>query len=308
MVNLLSNNDLHVFCLVARKASFAAVAEELGTSPGYVSKRINALETALSVRLFHRTTRRVTVTADGERVYRWATRILTDVDSLVEDVTATRRTPQGLLRVCSSFGMGRNLVAPALSELAQRYPALQIRLDVFDHRIDITNEGFDLDIRAGTDTPPHFIARQLAANRRILCAAPSYLQARGTPRSVAELTNHDCLVIKEPDQAFGVWRLRHAQGEDSIKVTGPLSSNNGEIVLNWALGGRGVVLRSEWDCAPLIAQGRLCRILPEFHQEADIWAIYPSRLTASAKVRVTVEYLKDYFQRTLGFPGAPLIG
>ncbi|WP_241082982.1 LysR substrate-binding domain-containing protein [Achromobacter xylosoxidans] len=299
MNNLLSNDDLQVFCMVARKASFAGVAEELGVSPGYVSKRVSALEAALAVRLLHRTTRRVMVTEDGERVYRWATRILTDVDNLIEEVTATRRTPQGLLRVCSSFGLGRNLVGPALSELAERYPALQIRFDVFDRRIDIVTEGFDLDIRAGTDTPPHFVARKLAENRRILCAAPHYLASRGVPRNLADLSNHDCLAIKEPDQSFGVWRMRCPLGEDTIKVTGPLSSNNGEIVLNWAVAGRGVMLRSEWDSAPLLTSGKLVRVLPDHYQEADLWAVYPSRLTASAKVRVTLAFLEEYFRKAL---------
>jgi len=285
--------------MVARKASFAGVAEELGMSPGYVSKRVSALERALSVRLLHRTTRRVTVTEDGERVYRWATRILTDVDNLIEEVTATRRTPQGLLRVCSSFGLGRNLVGPALSALAARYPALQIRLDVFDRRIDITSEGFDLDIRAGSDTPPHFVARKLAENRRILCAAPEYVARRGLPRSLADLSNHDCLVIKEPDQSFGVWRMRHPLGEETIKVTGPLSSNNGEVVLDWAVAGLGVALRSEWNSASLLASGKLVRVLGDHYQQADLWAIYPSRLTASAKVRVTLAFLEEYFKKAL---------
>jgi len=285
--------------MVARKASFAGVAEELGMSPGYVSKRVSTLERALSVRLLHRTTRRVTVTEDGERVYRWATRILTDIDNLIEEVTATRRTPQGLLRVCSSFGLGRNLVGPALSALVERYPALQIRLDVFDHRIDITSEGFDLDIRAGSDAPPHFVARKLAENRRILCAAPEYVARRGMPRSLADLSNHDCLVIKEPDQSFGVWRMRHSLGEETIKVTGSLSSNNGEIVLDWAVAGYGVALRSEWNSAPLLASGKLVRVLRDHYQEAGLWAIYPSRLTASAKVRVTLAFLEEYFKKAL---------
>lgn len=304
---MLSNDDLRVFCLVARKSSFVTAADELGASPGYVSKRVSALEKDLAVRLFHRTTRRVTITEDGERVYRWATRILADVDHLIEEVSATRRTPKGLLRVCASFGLGRNLVAPALSALTAQYPDLQVRLDVFDRRIDIAREGFDIDIRAGQDTPPHFVARRLAENRRILCAAPAYLARRGAPRHLAELTNHDCLAIKEPDQSFGVWRLHHPGGDATLKVTGPLSSNNGEIVLHWAVAGHGILLRSEWDCAPLLASGQLVRILPDHYQEADLWAIYPSRLTASAKVRVSLDFLEAYFRQAIG-PGASAPG
>ncbi|MDR2326142.1 MAG: LysR family transcriptional regulator [Acidovorax sp.] len=286
--------DLRVLLEVVRRASFAAAAQELGVSAAYVSKRIRLLEAALAVKLLHRTTRRVAVTEEGERVYQWAQRILDDIDHLVQDVGTTRSEPRGLLRVSSSFGFGRHVVAPALSQLVARHPGLQLRLEVFDRLVDVAAEGFDLDVRVGDEIAPHLIAKRLADNHRVLCAAPAYLARRGTPRSVDELSAHDCLVIKERDHPFGVWKLRAGAEARTLKVTGPLSSNNGEMAVQWALDGHGIVLRSIWDVRADLAAGRLVQLLPAWTQEANIWAVYPSRLSRSAKVRVAVEFLAQY--------------
>jgi LysR family transcriptional activator of dmlA len=289
-------DDLRVFTVVVRKSSFSAAAQELGTSPAYVSKRIRLLEEDLSVQLLHRTTRRVAVTEQGERVFHWAQRILDDLDQLRQEVTITRQVPRGQLRISSSFGFGRNVVAPALSRLVESYPSLQVRLEVFDRLVDVATEGFDLDVRVGDEIAPHLIARRLADNHRVLCAAPSYLARKGLPRSLSELSAHDCLVIKERDHPFGVWRLRTGAVEETVKVTGPLSANNGEMVVQWAVDGHGIVLRSLWDIGVHLQAGRLVQILPEWQQEANIWAVYPTRLDRSAKVRVCVEFLQAHFQ------------
>lgn len=289
--------DLRVFLTVIRKAGFAAAADELGLSPAYVSKRIQILESTLSTRLLHRTSRRVALTEDGERVQRWAVRILEDFQLLHDELSEAHDAPRGRLHLCSSFGFGRNHVAPAVSKLAELYPDLEIRLDLFDRVVDIVNEGFDLEIRVGDDIPGQHIGRQLVSNRRILCAAPDYLQRRGTPQSLAELERHDCLVLKERDNAFGIWQMECGDQHDSVRVSGPLSSNSGEIVLQWALDGRGVLLRSMWDVKPLLEQGRLVQILPDYTQSANVWAVYPTRLANSGKLRVCVEFLQEHFRR-----------
>lgn len=300
MNNMPILSDLRVFVLVARRAGFAAAAEELGVSPAFISKRIALLEKALDVSLLHRTTRRVAITEDGERIYEWAQRILNDVDQMMDELSEVRQAPQGMLRVVSSFGFGRRFVAPALSALAREYPQLELRLDVSDRLVDLVSEGFDLDIRIGDDIAPNLIARKLADNQRILCASPAYLQRHGVPKSPAELAGRACLVIKERDHPFGLWRLQGPGGEETVKVTGALASNHGEIVHQWCLDGQGVALRSTWDVKENIDSGRLVHILPEYYQPANIWAVYVSRLATSAKVRVTVEFLRDYFREHYG--------
>nr|WP_315445911.1 LysR substrate-binding domain-containing protein [uncultured Pseudomonas sp.] len=288
--------DLRVLLTVIRKHGFAAAADELGLSPAYVSKRIQILESTLGARLLHRTSRRVSLTEDGERVQRWALRILDDFQQLHDELADAHDSPRGRLHICSSFGFGRNHVAPAVSLLAERYPALEIRLDLFDRVVDIIHEGFDLEIRVGDDIPGQHIGRRLVSNRRVLCAAPSYLQRRGTPQTLDELQQHDCLVIKERDNAFGIWNLDRDGTQESVRVSGPLSSNNGEIVMQWALDGRGILLRSLWDVKPLLDDGRLVQVLEDYRQSANVWAVYPTRLAHSGKLRACVEFLQAHFR------------
>jgi LysR family transcriptional activator of dmlA len=292
-------DDLRVFVTVARRSSFAAAAAELGVSAAYVTKRVKIMEGTLGAALFNRTTRRVVITEDGERAYHWAQKILDDMDHLMEDISTKRQSPRGMLRVCSSFGFGRNIVAPALSQLAEAYPALQIRFEVFDRLVDVGAEGFDLDIRVGDEMAPHHITRQLAPNHRVLCASPGYVQRHGLPSSLADLANHACLIIKERDHPFGLWKLRSGSDEQTVKVRGPLSSNHGEIAVNWAVDGRGIVLRSLWDVGPLLQSGQLVQVLPQYTQEANLWAVFPARLETSAKVRVCVEWLQEHLPQAL---------
>jgi LysR family transcriptional activator of dmlA len=294
--NLLQNEDLRVFVTVVRKGSFAAAAEELGMSPAYVSKRIGVLEGLLGVRLFQRTTRRIVITGDGEQVYARAQAILDHLDELVDEVSERCRAPSGQLRICSSFGFGRKLVAPAIARLAAAYPGLQIRFEVFDRMVDTVAEGFDLDVRVGDEIAPQLIARRLRPNGRILCAAPAYLARHGMPKNLQDLAGHQCLPIKERDHPFGVWRLRGKNGEETVKVSGALSTNHGEIALRWALDGAGIVLRSRWDAQPYLDAGTLVVVLPEYTQEANVWAVYPQRLAGSAKLRVCVEFLDEHLE------------
>lgn len=286
-------DDLHVFCVAARKASFAAAATELGMSPAFVSKRIAILEKALGVTLFHRAARRVTVSDDGERVYASAQQIFQGVDHMGETVAGGRLDPRGALRVTTSFRLGRTHIGPALSLLAQRYPALEITLDAVDRRVDLIDENVDLDVRIGDVEEPHLVAHRLADSPRVLCAAPGYLERRGVPTTVAELSQHECLVLRDRNQAFGVWRLTGPNGIEKVKVTGRLSSNNSEIVRGWANDGHGILLSAKWDVHDELHAGRLVSILPNFSQPADIWAASTVRLSHSAKVRVCVQFLQE---------------
>jgi LysR family transcriptional activator of dmlA len=163
-------DDLKVFCLAARRASFAAVAKELGTTPAHVSKRIAILETTLAVRLFHRTTRRVAITADGEIAYQWARRILEDVTSMTETLQSTKSELSGLLRISTSLRLGRLHVAPILSRLGEQYPKLDVWLELLDRHTDLINENIDIDIRFGDPTQPQLIA--IASPATGACYAP----------------------------------------------------------------------------------------------------------------------------------------
>ena len=265
-------DDLKVFCIAARKASFAAAATELGMSPA---------------------ARRVTVTDDGERVYVSALQIFQGVDHMSDTVAGGRIDPSGSLRITTSFRLGRKHIGPILSLLAHQYPGLDIRLDAVDRRVDLINENIDLDVRIATVDEPYLVAHPIADSTRVLCAAPSYLERRGFPGSIAELSQHDCLVLRDRDQAFGVWSLSGPNGTEKIKVTGRLSSNNAEFVRSWCNDGHGIMLQAKWDVSADIRAGRLVVILPEYTQPTDIWAASTVRLSQSAKIRVCVRFLQE---------------
>lgn len=291
-------DDLRLFCVVVRNRSFAATSRELGLSKAVVSKRMALLEAAVQERLLHRTTRSVSLTAQGEIVHQWAQRILEDVDLMSEAISQEKAAPRGMLRICSSTGFGRARLAPALSELARRYPLLEIQVELLDRPVDLVEEGFQLDIRLGVVREGNVIKRRIAKNQRVLCASPVYLEQFGTPTRLDELKRHRCIAIRERDQDFGRWELSGPHGLEAIKVSGPLSANNGEIVRQWAIDGHGITLRSTWDVARELREGALVRILPQYAQEADVWAVYPSRLSVSAKVKVCVEFLEAWFSQT----------
>lgn len=283
---------LRVFCEAARRSSFAAVAAELGISPAYVSKRIAELERALGAPLFHRTTRRVSITATGEAAYERARRVLDAADALSEGVARSRAAPAGPLRIGTSLRLGRHHLSPILAQLRTRYPELEIWLELVERRVDLLAEGLDLDIRMGEVSEPHLVAHPVARNVRVLCAAPTYLARRGRPKSLAELAGHDCLLYRDRQQTFGVWRLQGPGGaSEAIKVTGAMGSNHSDIVRNWALDGHGIILLAGWDVAEALKSGALERVLPAWRQPADVWAVTAARLDSSPKLRLCTEFI-----------------
>lgn len=286
--------DLRIFRVVVRKQSFAASALELRVSNALVSKRIAILERSLQVRLLHRTTRRVSPTDYGVVVDQWAQRILEDVEQLGDAISQKGSTARGQLRLCTSSGFGRNWVAPAISAMAREYPELEVQVELLDRPVDLIAEGFQLDIRIGEVHEPHLIAKRIAPNARVLCAAPDYLERFGEPQQLADLARHQCIAIRERDQDFGRWKLTGLHGPETVRVSGPLSTNNGELVHQWAIDGHGIILRSLWDVGRSLADGRLVRVLPQYFQQADVWAIYPTRLGSAANVRVCVRFLESW--------------
>ncbi|MDH6147599.1 LysR substrate-binding domain-containing protein [Paraburkholderia tuberum] len=286
--------DLRLFCMVVHKQSFAASALEMGVSKALISKRIAVLESMLQARLLHRTTRKVSATESGHIVYQWAQRILEDAEQMAEAISSSKIVPRGLLRVCTSSGFGRNHLSRAVSAMAQRYPELEFQLELLDRPVDLVREGFDLDIRIGAVHEESLITKLIARNARVLCASSAYLEQWGTPARLADLIQHKCIVIRERDQEFGRWKLEGSDGAETVRISGPLSANNGEIAHRWAIDGHGIILRSMWDVGPSLKRGELKRVLPDYGQEANVWAVYPSRLSTSAKVRVCVQFLEEW--------------
>jgi LysR family transcriptional regulator, transcriptional activator for dmlA len=219
------------------------------------------------------------------------------VQGMSDAFAGLKSDPRGVIRISTSLHLGRDHVSPILSLLRKRYTALEIWLELLDRRVDLVGENFDIDVRVGNIQEPHLIAHKIVDSARILCASPAYLKRAGTPRTLADLAQHDCLLFRDRDQRFGVWRLTGPDGEKSVKVTGPIASNHSDIVQRWALEGYGVIMASIWDVASSLESGALVRVLPQHQQPADVWAMTSARASSSAKIRVCVEFLKEQLTR-----------
>ena len=284
--------DLQVFICAARLASFAAASQELGASAAYISKRIAILEGALKVKLFHRTTRHVSLTERGEVMLSWAQRVLdvyAQLDGALENQQADVR---GALRIASSSGLGRNHIAPVLSELVKLHPGLEIDLEILDRSVDLVQEEIDVDVRVGGVREPHLVPHHLARGRRILCASPEYLRLRRAPQTIAELSRHSCLLIRERGETFGRWSVCGPGGTRNVRVNAALASNHGDVIRRWALEGHGIMLRSYWDIADSLERGDLVHVLRDYWQPADVWAVTKIRSENSAKTRLCIRHLR----------------
>ena len=284
--------DLQVFIHAARLASFAAAAQELGASAAYISKRIAILEDALRVKLFHRTTRHVSLTERGEVMLSWAQRVLDVYAQLDGELENAQSDVRGGLRIAASSGLGRNHIAPVLSELVKLHPGLEIDLEILDRSVDLVQEEIDIDVRVGGVREPHLVPHHLAHGRRILCASPAYLRLHGEPRTIAELSRHSCLLIRERGETFGRWSVRGPGGTRNVRVNAALASNHGDVIRRWALEGHGVMLRSYWYVAESLERGDLVHLLREYWQPADVWAVTKIRSENSAKTRLCIRHLR----------------
>ena len=289
-------SDLQFFTLLARQPTLVAAAQALGVTPPAVSRRLAALEKRLGVRLLNRTTRRLSLTPEGERYQVDGEQILRDLEGLERSLSESRDIPHGLLRINAGFGFGRRHLGPLISDFVRLYPKVDIVLHLSDRTLDLTEHALDIGIRFGPPPDSRVLARKIAANRRLLCAAPDYLEQHGTPLEPRDLANHQCIVIRENHQAFNNWQLTDGEQQVTVKVRSPLAVNHGEIAVDWALAGHGIILRSEWDIAGDLRSGRLVRILdPWAGSSADIHAIYPQRHQLSAKVRAFLDFLVARF-------------
>jgi LysR family transcriptional activator of dmlA len=289
-------SDLAFFVVLARQPSLAAAAQQMGITPPNVSRRLAALERRLGLRLLNRTTRRLSLTAEGQRYLKEGEQILQDLDGLEESLAADRDTPKGLLRINATFGFGRRHLAPLISDFALLHPQVDVILELTDRPLDLIEQAVDLGIQFGTPPDSRVLARRIASNRRLLCASPAYLAAHGVPAAPQDLAEHRCIVIRENTTTFNHWQLTDGQDKTMVKVRGALSTNHGEVAVDWALAGHGIVLRSEWDVAGDLRSGRLSRVLaPWVGDMADIYAVYPQRHYMSAKVRALLDFLVDRF-------------
>lgn len=289
--------DLAFFVLLAKLGSMSATARELGVTPPAITKRLSLMEQKLGVRLVNRTTRRISLTQEGETYLAQSTRILHQIRDMEESISSGRAAPKGLLRVNATPGFGRTRIAPIVSRFAHAYPEVEVELHLTDRPISLVEEAYDLAIRFGELPDTRLTARKLMSNKRYLCASPAYLKKAGEPQTPAELHRHRCILHRQNDDVYGTWRLQKGKAVELVKVRGAVSSNDGDIVMNWALDGHGIVQRSEWDVAKYLESGRLKEIMQDYRlPDADLYVYYLSRSNLPAKVRAFIDFLAEEFR------------
>ena len=289
-----SFSELEFFVLLMRHGSLSAAARALDITPPAATMRLAAMEKRLGVRLVNRSTRKISLTSEGETYLQHATRLVAELEALDELVLGGGQAPRGLLRVNAPLGFGRTVIAPLASAFTAQHPEVEIQLEVTDRPMDLIDKGFDLAIRFGELPDNRVNARRVLSNQRFLCASPAYLEKHGVPNTLDDLPKHRCIVHRQNDDAYGVWRFLVDGRTELVKVHGTMSSNDGDIVLGWALDGQGIVIRSEWDLAKYLQSGRLRRVLPAFAlPSADLYVYYPSKQNLAARSRAFIDYLVE---------------
>ncbi|WP_294295167.1 LysR family transcriptional regulator [uncultured Sphingomonas sp.] len=283
--------DYVLFGRVVECGSLSAAARALRISPAMVSKRLARLEARLGVRLVHRTTRRLAMTEAGERFHADVVAILAAMREAEARLTGIRDRPSGPLRISAPTSFGRLHIAPYLHRFLAQHPAVQLHLDLTDAAVDLFAERVDLAIRITAEVPASVVAHPLGANRRLLCASPSYLAAHGTPDTVSDLSRHYLLAA----DGQSPWRLANGRHRRAVEIDSVVGTNSSELVRELALSGVGIALRSLWDVGDALADGRLVRVLPDWSGPDDlaIYALHPHAPSVPAAVTAFIAFLRE---------------
>jgi DNA-binding transcriptional LysR family regulator len=285
--------DMRAFVRVVEQQSFSAAAASLGLTPSAVSRLVGKLEDRLGLRLLHRTTRRLTLTSEGEVYFARARSILADIDEAETEVRKLRGAPRGRLRINTSNAFGMHQLVPALPDFLQRYSEIEVELSFADRAMDLITEHVDIAIRAGPITEQSLRAQKFAEFERIICAAPSYLERCGVPRKPTDLAKHVCIVAVPSIP----WSFHTRDGTESLKILPRVTSDNGEAALQLALDGVGIVRLADVIVGKAIRSRRLVPLLTDVHKRelVPLSAVYALGRHRLPKMSVFLDFLVERF-------------
>jgi len=284
---------LKLFVRIATTKNISLAGKELGLSAAVASAHINKLEEGLGVKLIHRTTRKVSLTGEGQIFLPHAEQVLESVEVARASVGAGSISPQGTLRVTASASFGRMHIIPAINDFLHQYPNLKVDLRLSDSIIDMVEGGFDIAIRNAALNDSSLVARKLARDHRIICASPQYLAKRGVPQTPQDLLNHDLVSLIGID----TWVFDTPKGQQTIKNHSVLRVDSGEAIRDACINGVGITMCSNWIAYQQLQSGELVQILKDYPLVSDtaIWAVYPSSRLLAPKVRAFIDYLVSYY-------------
>ena len=303
--------NLRTFVRVYELGSMSAAGRDQRVSAAVASSRIGELEKHLGVRLFNRTTRSLQATEQGNIFYKGAMKILDTIEEAEAAVADISRSPRGSIHVAAPLGIGKRLVAPLIPPFKDLYPQVDVRLRLSDRRIDITAEGLDVAFVLGTLEDSNLRVRVVAECRRVLCAAPGYLQRRGWPRTGQDLIDdrHDCLMHRYPGAREFVWTLETPDGPRRFEVSGSFESDDGDVLTGWALDGRGIILKPVFEIAELLARGELVPVAEETPpQDVQLACLFPHKRLQDPKSRLFIDYMIAACRKALNEALAQLPG
>jgi len=286
--------QIEAFVSSATRGSLSAAARVAGVTPAMIGRRLDALETRLGVKLIVRTTRKLSLTFEGQSFLEDCQRILNDLVNAETAVSLGSIRASGHLKISAPAGFGRRHVAPLVSAFMDENPDVSVSLDLSDRLVDLLNEAVDCAVRIGELVDSSLVSRKLGEMRRVVIASPAYLERYGEPHKPADLAKHNCLSL---GQQRG-WALRNMPGGDvaNIKVTGRFECNDGTVLHEWVLAGRGLAWRSLWEVGDDLRRGKLVALLEEFAPPPmGIYAIFPQRRHLPLRVRLFVDRLKETF-------------
>lgn len=290
--------SMQVFVKVVTTGSFTGAGRALSLSQTMVTKHINALETRLGSTLFHRSTRKLSLTDAGRLFLEGCQKILPELEDIEQTVTEQRREPRGRLRLNAPVSFAIRYVAPLLPEFSRRYPLVTVELGVNDRTVDLIEEGWDLTLRIRHLTPSSLRTRKLAAIHMAVCAAPAYLEQAGTPTTVAELGQHACLgyTLGEAVGSASRW-IFGEHGEKSVMISGPLCANNGDVLREAAIAGQGIIYQPTFMVADALKTGSLTTLTLDVPPVLGppLHAVYAPGLTTPLKVRVMIDFLASHY-------------
>lgn len=275
------------FVAVAEQQSFTRAARQLGLSVAQVSRNIAALEQQLALKLLYRSTRSVSLTAEGLLYLQHCRHLVSSLAEANRAMANLTASPRGLLKVTAPVFYGETRLSPLLNRFLQRYPELELELVLTNDKLDLVQGGFDLALRLGQLTDSNLIGRRLASRRQYLVASPAYLARHGTPQALADLEQHQCLI-----GTVNIWRFAEQQKTLQYRPRGRLQCNSGLALKDAALCGLGLAQLPDYYISDELAKGSLIEVLAAYRQPDDgIWALYPQNRHLSAKVRQLVDYL-----------------
>ncbi|MCH2164603.1 MAG: LysR family transcriptional regulator [Marinovum sp.] len=295
-------DNIRTFVRVYELGSMSAAGRDLRISPAVTSARISQLESHLSVRLFQRTTRNLAPTEQGKAFYGGACEVLEAIESAEANVANLTDNPKGSLFVAAPLGVGRRLIAPNVSEFIEQYPEVSVRLRLTDRKVDLTTEGLDLSFFLGQPEDSTLRIRKIADVERVLCAAPSYINARGKPKSGQEIVDggHECLSLRFPGASEFQWPLVTKEGPKRFRVSGRYESDDGDVLTDWALAGHGIAMKPMFEVTGHIIAGRLIVVGEDTPPEPiQMACLYAHRRGQDPKTRLFMEFMIERIEQAM---------